>query len=235
MWCTRWFLPLILLPLPTAPPFLLILFLFSLTMHARPCFYCIVLLTALFVSSCYWQPLPLDSPLSIPWSENITTFSDALNASIPLSASPSHKPAIIKLVDRCWCDLTFGELFEPFNVKRWEAKSLDRLRAEMERERESEGDGTDRSKKQEEGSESNAAVTGDNSSVSKGEGLKSKGALSTLQRVFWRRGSDPTTSNDLHNTSNFNLSSIPTRPGELNLLSSGFDLVLDFKWSRHPS
>ena len=97
----------------------------------------------------------------------------------------------------------------------------------MEREQKSEGDGTDRSKKQEEGSESNAAVASDNSSVSKREG-----ALSTLQRVFWRRDS---TSNDLHNSSNFNLSSIPTRPGELNLLSSGFDLVLDFKWSRHPS
>lgn len=34
--CTRWFLPLLLLPLPTAPPYFLVLFLFSLTMHAKP-------------------------------------------------------------------------------------------------------------------------------------------------------------------------------------------------------
>jgi len=34
--CTRWFLPLLLLPLPTAPPFFLVLFLLSLTMHAKP-------------------------------------------------------------------------------------------------------------------------------------------------------------------------------------------------------
>ena len=137
-------------------------------------------------------------------------------------------------MDRCWCDLTFGELFEPFNVKRWEANSLDRLRAEMEREQESEGEGTHQSKKQKEGSESTAALAGDNS-VSKREGLKSKGALSTLRGVFWRRDSDSTTSDDLHDTFNINTSSTPTRQGELNLLSSGFDLVLDFKWSRHPS
>jgi len=34
--CTRWFLPLLLLPLPTASPFFLVLFLISLTMHAKP-------------------------------------------------------------------------------------------------------------------------------------------------------------------------------------------------------
>ncbi|KAH0838667.1 hypothetical protein J3R83DRAFT_6994 [Lanmaoa asiatica] len=34
--CTRWFLPLLLLPLPTAPPYFLVLFLLTLALHARP-------------------------------------------------------------------------------------------------------------------------------------------------------------------------------------------------------
>lgn len=132
MWCTRWFLPLLLLPLPTAPPYFLLLFLFSLTMHAKPCFYCIVLLTTLFVSSCYWQPLPLDSPLSTPWAENITTFAEALNATIiPNYSRPL--PKVIRTVDRCWCDFSAGGLFEPFNVSHWERVSVQRLKDDLER------------------------------------------------------------------------------------------------------
>ncbi|KAF8807651.1 hypothetical protein BYT27DRAFT_7223452 [Phlegmacium glaucopus] len=132
MWCTRWFLPLLLLPLPTAPPYFLILFLFSLTMHAKPCFYCIVLLTTLFVSSCYWQPFPIDSPLSIPWSDNITTFSEALNSTL----MPNHSyvlPTVMRAVDRCWCDFSTGGFWEPFNVSQWEYLSVQRLRRELER------------------------------------------------------------------------------------------------------
>ena len=34
--CTRWYLPLVLLPLPIAPPYFLVLFLLSTTLHARP-------------------------------------------------------------------------------------------------------------------------------------------------------------------------------------------------------
>lgn len=34
--CTRWYLPLLLLPLPTAPPYFLLLFLVSITIHAKP-------------------------------------------------------------------------------------------------------------------------------------------------------------------------------------------------------
>ncbi|KAF5377302.1 hypothetical protein D9615_006381 [Tricholomella constricta] len=131
MWCTRWFLPLLLLPLPTAPPYFLLLFLFSLTMHAKPCFYCIVLLTTLFVSSCYWQPFPLDSPLSTPWSDNITTFAEALNSTLALKYS-RPLPNVMRAVDRCWCDFSAGGFFEPFNVTHWEYVSVQRLKDDFE-------------------------------------------------------------------------------------------------------
>lgn len=108
----------------------------------------------------------------------------------------------------------------------------------MEKEQESEKEGTDGSKKQTDGSESRGdtmALTGATSPASRRDGSKKKGAFSTLRGVFWRRDSDSPTSDDLHDTSEFNISSTPTRPGELNFQPYGFDLVLDFKWSRHPS
>ncbi|KAF8973814.1 hypothetical protein BDZ97DRAFT_395952 [Flammula alnicola] len=134
MWCTRWFLPLLLLPLPTAPPYFLILFLFSLTMHAKPCFYCIVLLTTLFISSCYWQPFPIDSPLTTPWSENITTFAEALNTTL-MANYAKPLPTVMRAVDRCWCDFSGGGFFEPFNVSHWEYLSVQRLRQDLERQK----------------------------------------------------------------------------------------------------
>ncbi|KAF9015416.1 hypothetical protein BDQ17DRAFT_1295211 [Cyathus striatus] len=131
MWCTRWFLPLLLLPIPTASPYFLLLFLFSLTLHAKPCFYCIVLLTTLFISSCYWQPFPLDTPLSIPWSTNISTFADALRASLAPDY-PRPFPTVIRAVDRCWCDFSAGNFFQPFNISNWEHASVQKLKAELE-------------------------------------------------------------------------------------------------------
>ncbi|KIK70370.1 hypothetical protein GYMLUDRAFT_234842 [Collybiopsis luxurians FD-317 M1] len=132
MWCTRWFLPLLLLPLPTCSPIFLTLFLFTLTIHAKPCFYCIILLATLFVSTCYWSPIPLDASLSQPWAENIITFSDALKATL----SPSYSkplPAVIQPSDRCWCDLSTAGFFEPFNTTQWEMVSVLRLRDSLER------------------------------------------------------------------------------------------------------
>jgi hypothetical protein len=98
-------------------------------------FYCIVLLTTLFVSSCYWQPFPLDSPLTTPWSENITTFADALKASLPADYDPSPAlPSVMRAVDRCWCDFT-GSFFEPFNVSHWEYLSVLKVSQDLERKR----------------------------------------------------------------------------------------------------
>ncbi|KAF4618032.1 hypothetical protein D9613_012851 [Agrocybe pediades] len=130
MWCTRWFLPLLLLPLPTAPPFFLVLFLVSLVVHAKPCFYCIILLTTLYFSSCHWQPFPIGSQLAVPWSESITTFTDALNATLGQNYS-QPLPSVMRAVDRCWCDFSSGSLFEPFNVSRWEYLSVQQVVADI--------------------------------------------------------------------------------------------------------
>jgi len=263
MWCTRWFLPLILLPLPTAPPYLLLLFLFSLTMHARPCFYCIVLLAALFISSCYWQPLPIDSPLSTPWSANITTFSEALNAFTPNyqhDYGPSEgnngsnkRPTVIRLMDRCWCDFSSGSFFEPFNVSTWEYASVKRLKkelvlgkeraAERGRQREAKERGEESGKNNE--SPGFAAPTPPPTlrtiiAISK----EKKNTFETLRSVFWRA---PSTTPNAPSSASSSL--IPTaiplkqeipldeqrRPvtsWEFDLEPYGFDLVLDFRWTR---
>ncbi|KAH8111515.1 hypothetical protein DFH11DRAFT_1613732 [Phellopilus nigrolimitatus] len=136
MWCTRWFLPLIILPLPTAPPFFLLVFLLSLFLQTRPCFYCMMLLTALFTSSCYWQALPVDAPLSKS-SGNTTTFADAVRADFSASSLSTESilalPPVIQLLDRCWCN-TFatGGLFEPTDVSAWEQASVRELQRDLE-------------------------------------------------------------------------------------------------------
>jgi hypothetical protein len=94
--------------------------------------YCVVLLSTLFVSSCYWQPFPTDSPLTVPWSENITTFSEALNS----TSMPNYSyalPTVIRAVDRCWCDFSMGSFWEPFNVSQWEYLTVQRVRRDLER------------------------------------------------------------------------------------------------------
>ncbi|KAF8499023.1 hypothetical protein F5888DRAFT_1686973 [Russula emetica] len=131
MWCTRWFIPLLILPLPSSPPYFLILFLISMIIHARPCFYCIILLTALFLSSCYWQPVPLDSSLSSSWATN-ATFAAVLTAALSSSVT-APLPAVIRLADRCWCDVSSSRLFEPFDIARWERTSIEQLKEEIER------------------------------------------------------------------------------------------------------
>ncbi|KAK0207440.1 hypothetical protein IW262DRAFT_1420080 [Armillaria fumosa] len=130
--CTRWFLPLLLLPMPTAPPYFLLLFLLSFILHAKPCFYCVILITSLFISSCYWQPFSLDTPLTSPWAENIITYSDALTASLSSVPHRAQMPATIHAVDRCWCDLSSGAFFEPFNMSRWEHDTVNRLKDDLE-------------------------------------------------------------------------------------------------------
>jgi len=117
MWCTRWYLPLLFLPFPHSSPFFLIVFLFSLTLHARPCLYCILLLVALFTSSCYWEPIPT-STLSVTPSLNLT--------SPELSGVNYSSSTLIRLVDRCWCDFALTPFFDPFNNTRWEVVSLER-------------------------------------------------------------------------------------------------------------
>lgn len=94
-----------------------------------------LLLSALFTSSCYWQPLPITSSLTTPIG-NATTFAEALAAnrtqeeveSIPL-------PPVIHLLDRCWCNLASpGGLFAPSDLSLWEKASIERARWLMRKE-----------------------------------------------------------------------------------------------------
>ncbi|KAJ1310675.1 hypothetical protein OPQ81_009202 [Rhizoctonia solani] len=136
MWCTRWYLPLLLLPFPSAPPFFLLVLIFSLTLHARPCLYCIVLLVALFTSSCHWAPTPLDIPShvleniypSIANSRPTIDLQSLLNATemapSPTAAAPTPRvtySARLERPKRCWC--TPYNIFEPFNTTKWDQRA----------------------------------------------------------------------------------------------------------------
>lgn len=84
------------------------------------------------MTSCYWQPFPIDSPLTVPWSDNITTFSQALNSTLMPNYSYAL-PTVMRAVDRCWCDFSTGSLWEPFNVSQWEYLTVQRARRDLER------------------------------------------------------------------------------------------------------
>jgi len=71
-----------------------------------------VLLVALAQSSCYWQPVP---------SQNIYA---SLSGVVPVDDPPLM--GSIHLIDRCWCDLSLHNFFQPFNVTQWERMSLER-------------------------------------------------------------------------------------------------------------
>jgi hypothetical protein len=89
-----------------------------------------ILLMALFVSSCYWQPIALNTPLSSPWSENITTLGQALEASLSRPEIPL--PSFMRVIDRCWCDFSTTSIFEPFNISSWEYASVMRIKENLE-------------------------------------------------------------------------------------------------------
>ena len=81
-----------------------------------------MVLTALFLSSCYWQPVTLDTPLYRPWNDNITTFGHALKVMLPQNSTLDVP--VVQFADRCWCDVTNKVFFQPFNVTQWEVDSL---------------------------------------------------------------------------------------------------------------
>ncbi|KIM47956.1 hypothetical protein M413DRAFT_216273 [Hebeloma cylindrosporum] len=237
MWCTRWFLPLLLLPLPTAPPYFLLLFLFSLTMHAKPCFYCIVLLTTLFISSCYWQPFPIDSPLTVPWSDNITTFAEALNASIVDYSRPF--PSVMRAVDRCWCDFSAGGLFEPFNVSHWEYLSVQRLHHEMERPKLlDDALPQDNADIKSHLKDSNSTIVGASNTTTSTSRFWSR-ILPLYSKAF--RSMEPALAKEepTNVQGNFNVTkptilstSAPLIRQEYDMRSYGLGIIIDFRWSR---
>jgi hypothetical protein len=215
-------------------------------------FYCIVLLTALFVSSCYWQPLPIYTPLSTPWSENITTFSEALNVFIPNYEHDfqyddnNRQPTVVRLMDRCWCDFSSGNLFEPFNVTRWELASVRRFAKELVRDRER---AKEKEREREVGKEE-AEARRDNISLAFAAttppGTKSnadtplekeqKGTFEAFRSAFWRAPSSTATLSNspspLPSETDLPAQRRPVASGEIDLEPYGFDLVLDFRWTR---
>jgi hypothetical protein len=209
-------------------------------------FYCIVLLSSLFLSSCYWQPVPLDSPLSSPWSENVTTFAEALNSSLSFSVQPPI-PSTIHPVDRCWCEFSLNNLFEPFNVTDWERSTVEWLKGEQ---RESmrtlvETIEADDVAKQDLDADDSAALSLTNNRTT---------ILKSLLRAIYRRAhlpsplpsplAPPTSSIQADHTPVKAEQNPPTpapsdkRPSrpwlrrEYDLREYGMDLIVDFGWSR---
>lgn len=222
---------------------LLFLHIYRLLISPRTSFYCIVLLTALFVSSCYWQPLPIDSPLSTPFSDTIKTFADALNASAPNVFQSLQTPGIIKLMDRCWCDFSSGNLFEPFNLSKWELLSVERLKVDLAGKITTVGNGEELEEQsgttmEEETSVGFAAPAPAPSPFT--DSNEKKSAISTLRSTFWRARSEATPDASEQQPQNAS-SPFPSpsgdrdRPiayGEFDLEPYGFDLILDFRWTR---
>ncbi|KAF9535761.1 hypothetical protein CPB83DRAFT_872548 [Crepidotus variabilis] len=250
MWCTRWFLPLLLLPLPTAPPFFLVLFILSLTMHAKPCFYCIVLLTTLFVSSCYWQPFPIDTPLTTPWSESVSTFSEALNASLPSNYTRAL-PSVMRAADRCWCDFS-GSFFEPFNVSKWEYASVQRVSHDLERQQrpdaavvKSKQDSKNRLAENNEGTSMSGSVTENTDTGHADTNIWAR--LLSFHRRGTKAGEGDSASNMLKTSApepsnrvtdasarigQDHITGLPTLRAEYDLRPYGLGVILDFRWSR---
>lgn len=100
-------------------------------------FYCIVLISSIFVSSCYWQPFSLDTSLAVPWADNITTYGEALLSTLSpdVATTIDQLPSSIRAVDRCWCDISSGTLFEPFNMTRWEHTTVNKMKEDLEKRR----------------------------------------------------------------------------------------------------
>lgn len=245
MWCTRWFLPLLLLPLPTAQPYFLVLFLFSLALHAKPCFYCVVLLAALFLSSCYWQSFPLETRLSIPWSPNITTFYDALNATItPGLDLHEYTPPIIRVTDRCWCDFTSG-MFESYDMQRWERESVEKLAADLVKQMKERTGQPDDDEELSSTAQENLSFEETHSPTNHTAHVipNQKSTFSVIRSMFSKSEArdspsitntdDPpvTTTTTLITHSTQTSSPSPRRPLEYDLNPYGFDLVIDFHWS----
>ncbi|OSD05822.1 hypothetical protein PYCCODRAFT_1432362 [Trametes coccinea BRFM310] len=89
------------------------------------------LLSTMYVSLCYWPPVPIDTPLLRPWSENVTTFADAILSRMP--DLPSEKmPRMMPIDEHCWCDLSSG-VFSPVNLTKWEESSVNRVVEALEK------------------------------------------------------------------------------------------------------
>ncbi|KLO08186.1 hypothetical protein SCHPADRAFT_944675 [Schizopora paradoxa] len=254
MWCTRWFLPLLIIPLPTASPFFLTFFLVSVTLHARPCFYCMILMTALFSSTCYWQPISTNTLLTNPIGD-ARTFGDAISANLTMYDEENrikYAPAMIQLIDRCWCDFGLwstsvegdgkrGDIFSPRDVSRWENASIQVARKDYARK-------LKESKKESTVGDESASI-GEKGAGEVDESKTVDNTRSSTDSPFlWRLWDDifQSTPSSLNHSSQEQAPSesqndtiIPDIPSneswfrrEYDLRKHGLDIVIDFSWSR---
>lgn len=212
-------------------------------------FYCIILLAALFLSSCYWQSFPLDAHLSVPWADNITTFSEALTATIPHYLNTLEStPPIVRVADRCWCDFASG-LFEPYDVQKWERDSIQKAVAHIERQwKQSFEPSSDTS--------ANATATAElshpepqrTSTTLNVSRTRNETISSILRSLFIGRSkksepssasaplTDTTTPPETPTEPPIVEPSIPAQPllapGQVDMRPFGFELIFDFRWSR---
>ena len=215
-------------------------------------FYCIILLAALFLSSCYWQSFPLDAHLSVPWADNITTFSEALNATMPPHLSIlDSAPPIVRVADRCWCDFASG-LFEPYDVQKWERDSIQRAVDQIERQ-------WKQSLEPDHDNSENATATADPShhelqrtATTPNVSNMRNETLSSLLRSFFSIRSNKSEPSTMSTPSN-DTTPLPVapvepsepsaiepsillepllQPGQFDMRPFGFELIFDFRWSR---
>jgi hypothetical protein len=190
---------------------------------------------------------------------NITTFSEALSAIVPsqehdyLSNGDNNRnnkwPTVIRLIDRCWCDFSSGSFFEPFNVSEWEFASVMRLKKELAMDRErARASQRERELKEDAEPERNSEATGfaaptpppaPRPSSSTTSEKDKKGAFGVIRSAFWRAPPKAHRLPDSLSSSSAE-ASLPEEarqvaPGEFDLQPYGFDLVLDFRWTRQPS
>lgn len=188
----------------------------------------------------------METRLSIPWSPNITTFYDALNATIPPGLDlHEYAPPIIRVNDRCWCDFTSG-MFEPYDMQRWERESVEKLAAEMVQQmKERTGQLVDE--------EELSGIAEENPSLEETHSPTNhtahvipnqKSAFSAIRSMFSKSeardspsitttGDPPVAATTLITHSAQTSPPSPRRPLEYDLNPYGFDLVIDFHWSNN--
>ena len=160
------------------------------------------------------------------------------------------KRTVMNLMDRCWCDFSSGSFFDPFNVTRWELASVKRFTKELvlererakekEREREAKGNGVELEPESDSASSGFAAPTPPPaprpSATASSEKDNKKSPFEVLRSAFWRAPSIVSISNPPSlSDAPLQEERRPVAPGEFDLEPYGFDLVLDFRWTRQPS
>jgi hypothetical protein len=160
------------------------------------------------------------------------------------------KRTVMKLMDRCWCDFSSGSFFDPFNVTRWELASVKRFTKELvlererakakEREREAKGNEVELEPGSDSASSGFAAPTPPPaprpSATASSEKDNKKSPFEVLRSAFWRAPSIVSISNPPSlSDAPLQEERRPVAPGEFDLEPYGFDLVLDFRWTRQPS